>query len=236
MLVAPTNHRSLFSLIPPFIKSLIPRPIRFSYDGRGSSSLSLSRTSRRRRHLPERARISRSDLRTLKAAESSVELARTVGAPIVTNPALDGVLFDGWERYRRIGVAWDLLIEVENRADLQTIQDLPARAHRAAKKALVEKINGDYQIPSFGESDRFAVPTVEEALYGAEMKRVLVDGEGDDSEVAAMVFETYAMRPPSSYSVAPVEGRHRALHRLDVLGMLVFGCVFNWQEFDVSRS
>lgn len=54
------------------------------------------------------------------------------------------------------------------------------------------------------------------------MQRVLVDGDGDDSEVDALVFDSYAMRPPPSYSVATVEERDNATHCFEVLGIYVF--------------
>lgn len=56
----------------------------------------MSRSSRCIRHLPERARNESFDLRTLRAALSSVEPAETVGTQVVTHPELDGVFFDGW--------------------------------------------------------------------------------------------------------------------------------------------
>lgn len=73
----------------------------------------------------------------------------------------------------------------------------------------------------------------------AEIQRVLFDEDGEDSGVAALMFETYAMGPPPSNSVAPVKDCYRSPHRLYALGMFVFGCVYTWQEFYVrclSRS
>lgn len=113
-----------------------------------------------------------------------MEPAGTMGAPAFSHSALHGVYFDGFALYRRSNVFLGSVECSEVRADMEVIVTIPSTTNRAVKQAVLVQINGSFQVPYICTCDLFYVPMSEDAPYLAGMQRVLVEMEGDDSEVA----------------------------------------------------
>lgn len=163
--------------------------------------------------MPKRARISVADIIHCSVI-ATAEHQESLGDPNTLVDALQGPYFTRWAQYRRINLVREQVGLVDDRADLDTVDDLPQRT----RGGRVPRSNWRLQrpFPSACNPRKQSVWCQYECggIYVEKMKDVVVYLARDGEDVVAIVLYAYALRADPLLSPDAADGHDVSSYRL----------------------